>query len=697
MKSYFIVLAWVITLIAGCGGGGSNGTGDPLSQTQSLSIQESQRYFPFNDGNLWVSKESQSINGIVTGGNTWVTRSAGTKLFGTVVTSVISETNVADGTVSESCLLNNDAGITNYGNNSPKDNLTAALNPYPYQLANFPLQVGVPFRQIIKTGIDYGNDIDGDGKNESVDVSSNSVVSGFETVTTAAGTFQNCLRIDTTAIITMTLSANKAKITVKAVDTDWYAQDIGPVKLTSLVTGNGQSSQTYEEVTGYMVNGRSNGLSLKVNSSSITVQSGAKTPLSVSLVDSTNLPLIAVPAVWTSSNNAIATVDTNGMATSVAPGSTTLTPTVGSITGPSITFNVQINFNNPIKYSSPVSSFQQIGDTAIGDLHGNGRNDVAVLASSNIHVYEQNVSGSLNPAQVFTTYFVLSGIAIKDVNNDGFADLIVSGANGLGGSVLVFRQDPITHKLGSPQEYVIPNTNVGPLAVADLNGDGLQDVVVASLGKYGTNGRISFLFQGTDGTLQPEVPYTTVPVYLSSEIHVADMNGDGRNDVVVQSGPQQLAVIKQVSPGVFSAIPDMYTVKTNGSYAFYSFTLGDLNGDGRTDIVVPDSTGNLNMFLQNTDGTFSRSIMENLTADEIKIYDINGDGRNDIILMRRGYNISILNQLADHTFLNYQELSSISRSADGSQSMSVGDITGDGLPDIVYSSSFVGIIIVSRK
>lgn len=705
MRLYFII-AFAILLITGCGGG-SGGGGEGVASAVPLNLQESQRYFPFTDGNVWVSRITNTVNDNVTASYTSVSRRAGTRLIGNIITSVMSITELPSVSMHESYLVKDDSGLMAYGNNDSADTLTASLAPY--RVVSFPIQVGASFQQVNKTGLNYGRDLDGDRKNEKIDISANVFVRGFETVTTAAGTFQNCLRVDTNVTETLTVSSNGARITVTGVETDWYAQDIGPVKQTITYSGNGQRSQVTEELTGYIVDGRSSGLNLQASSSATTITSGASTQLSVMLLDSTNYPLIAVPAVWTSDNNAIATVDANGMATGNRTGMATLTPSVGGVAGPQVTLKVLVGFRQGVGYPG-ISSSIRFGDTAMGDLNGDGRNDLAVLEGfgSRILVYFQNAAGTMNPPQVINTDLALRGIAVRDVNNDGLADLVVSGnsttvTSGWKGRVLVFKQDPVTHTLGAPQEYVLATNNAGTLAIADLNNDSLPDVVIASADLSGGNGVLSFLFQGPGGTFGPEVAYNAIQVALTAvgaEIHVADMNSDGLNDIVVQSGLKLLAVIKQVSPGIFSTTPDYYSVQTNGWPYFQSFALGDLNGDGRTDIAVADLSGNLNIFLQKADGTLSPTQLLNYSSSELKIFDIDSDGLNDLLLLNGGNTVTILKQSSAHTFQDVQIFLLPTKTVGGTfthQAMSVGDVTGDGLPDIVASWSFDGIYVLPRR
>lgn len=707
VKTLWIFCLGLAALLASCG----DSNFDPKSR--SLSIQESQRYFPFNDGNLWVSKETVSTNGTITENRTWVTRSAGTKLVGNVIATVMSEADVAGGTVNESSILNDDTGITNYGNNSPPDALTAAANPYPYKMVNFPIQVGESFKQFDKTGLDSGHDLDGDGKNELLDITLNVVVQGFESVTTAAGTFQNCLRIETNINETVTFSYSGTRAVATGVETDWYAQDIGPVKRTFAITGNGQSTKTSEELTGYIVDGRSAGLSLKSSSTKTSLNVGDTAQITATLC-SGDTSLLTIPATWMPSITDIVTIDSSGVVTGNKSGTVTLTPMVGGVAGQSTTITILQSFSPSVNYPAPTvkpTNYFYCSDSAMGDLNGDGRNDVAVMEyyGSRVLVYYQKVDGKLDTNQVITSSLTVTGIAIRDVNNDGFSDLIISGnsrtaTSGWLGRVVVYRQNPVTHLLDSPQEYILSTNTAGTLAIADLNNDGLSDIVIASANSSG-NGTLSFFFQGAGGALTAERLYTSVPIVSGGEVHVADMNSDGLNDIVVQSGDKQLAIIKQTASGVYSTSPEYYNIQTHYSSFFYSFALGDLNGDGRADIVVadPGNSGRLNIFLQNSLGRIDGPTLLDgayLGQGEVKIADIDGDGLNDMVVYSGGYVIDIYLQSASHTFQHFQEFFLSTHSQGGTrihQAMVIGDVTGDGLPDVVTSWSDEGLYVLSRR
>ncbi len=433
-------------------------------------------------------------------------------------------------------------------------------------------------------------------------------------------------------------------------------------------------------------------VSLAVTPQGPSIGKGATQQLMATGTYANNMTLdISTSVSWTSSAPAVATVDSRGLVTGMAGGSAVITAASGTIQG-STTVNVVADFGPAATY--PGDSSVYLGNTAIGDLNGDGRNDVAAISNNCIAIYYQNADHTLGAQQLITTDLSLRGVAIADVNNDGLAELIVAGnaTNGTEplGRVYVYTQDPVTHALNAPQQYTLSTSNVAGMAVADLNNDGLPDIVVSGDGSVGT-AVVSFLFQGPSGTLASEATYTAVSVYSGGELHVADMNNDGMNDIVLQSGAKQLAVIKQVSPGQFSTSPDYYTVQTSYWPAFYSFALGDLNADGRTDIAVadPGNSSYLNIFLQDNSGHLTGPTIQTVSyagQDEIHIADMNGDGLNDIIMITNGVDVEVMHQTADHTFpsmIVYGLPSSTTGGTPIHQAISIGDVTGDGLSDIV--------------
>src|ERR1019366_6337523 len=127
--------------------------------------------------------------------------------------------------------------------------------------------------------------------------------------------------------------------------------------------------------------------------------------------------------------------------------------------------------------------------------------------------------------------------------------------------------------------------NVDCLAIADLNGDGKLDLVVpgpSSRLAYGGTDVGVFLGNG-DGTFQPQVPYSAGNEQQMSIfwVAIADLNGDGKLDLATaNSGTNDVSVLLGNGDGTFQAA----VIYATGSQPT-SVAIGDFNGDGKPDLA----------------------------------------------------------------------------------------------------------------
>jgi hypothetical protein len=153
--------------------------------------------------------------------------------------------------------------------------------------------------------------------------------------------------------------------------------------------------------------------------------------------------------------------------------------------------------------------------------------------------------------------------------------------------------------------------NANGVTVADVNGDGIPDLLVADRCVSCSGGVLGVLLGNGDGTFQPAVTYSTggtYPVWVSA----ADLKGNGVTDAVVANenlytSEGSVAVLPGTGTGTFEA-PVTYG---SGGYAAVSTAIADVNGDGRLDIVVANcgpvggcGTGTVGVLLGEGNGTF---------------------------------------------------------------------------------------------
>lgn len=337
-------------------------------------------------------------------------------------------------------------------------------------------------------------------------------------------------------------------------------------------------------------------------------------------------------------------------------------------------------FLAPTRYSS-VSFTDAV---AVGDFNHDGKNDAALLGSSQLQVYLQQPDGTLAAPADYTAPYGNTMVA-GDFNHDGRDDLAMAG-----GDVAVFLQKA-DGTLDAPAHYV---TGMGPdaLAVGDVNDDGWSDLFVA----HWNEGVVYVFVQQADGTLLRDKE-CNVPAAGYDDIDVGDMNHDGRLDIVKMSGQgyanPNLSVCLQTDAGTFNP-PDSYDV---GNENAHGVGVGDLNGDGLEDAVISyggNGNGTLTLFRQLATGVLTQGVSYPVMdiPSPIEIQDVNGDLRQDVLVQHAGWgNVSVLLQQANGT-LGAAETYPSTYGNWRPQSFDVGDLNADGYPDLAFADN--GLVVV---
>jgi len=209
-------------------------------------------------------------------------------------------------------------------------------------------------------------------------------------------------------------------------------------------------------------------------------------------------------------------------------------------------------FSAPVTY--PVNGDPQA--VTVADLDGNGLADVAVATTANtVSVLLQTSAGVFAPKVDYTTGVQPVAIKAADINGDGKLDLLTAnfGASlspGTQGLSVLIQGAPGT--FAAPVHYTTAYRAVA-LAVGDLNGDGKPDVAVACEGLPGDSGATSVLLQDatTAGALLPAVNYRGV--FGPMGVAIADMDGDGRPDLVLADGDIVVRFNSTTTPGTFGS------------------------------------------------------------------------------------------------------------------------------------------------
>ena len=157
--------------------------------------------------------------------------------------------------------------------------------------------------------------------------------------------------------------------------------------------------------------------------------------------------------------------------------------------------------------------------------------------------------------------------------------------------------------------YGSGGTGASSVALADVNGDGKLDLVVANICASSTDcstGTVAVLLGNGDGTFQTAVTYGTGGLGATS-VAVGDLNGDGKPDLaVVNAGSPQVGVLLGNGDGTFQKVRRYLS----GGFGISSVAIADVNGDGKLDLLIVNcGTCGLQeavagVLLGNGDGTF---------------------------------------------------------------------------------------------
>jgi hypothetical protein len=300
---------------------------------------------------------------------------------------------------------------------------------------------------------------------------------------------------------------------------------------------------------------------------------------------------------------------------------------------------------------------------------GNG----TTTAGSSAPISQTVVAGAslgFQPAAAYATTATSEFTAVGDFNGDGKQDLAVATSSGV--NILLGNGD------GTFQAAVnySAGTSFGGVVAGDFNGDGKTDLAVSS-NQYG--GDLSVLLGNGDGIFQTAVNYTAG--YLPESVVAADFNGDGIIDLATANYGNGVNVLLGNGDGTFRAAVNYATGVFGASVA-----VADLNGDGKADLVIATDNG-VSVLLGKGDGTFLAATTSNAgtSFSSIAVADFNGDGKADLALT--GFYSSSLSIMLGNGDGTFQPAVTYGVSYE-SGTVIAGDFNGDGKVDLAAASAY---------
>ena len=314
-------------------------------------------------------------------------------------------------------------------------------------------------------------------------------------------------------------------------------------------------------------------------------------------------------------------------------------------------------------------SGDDIRDFAFGDFNHDGRLDVVVaervdfgqsIVSGQFAVLLGNGDGRFGSTTRLTRLPVEGGataVAFGDLNGDGLQDVVVGNSIilNLGGGAF------------GPSMPIGLDGASRSVAIGDFNADGRRDLVSPDR----SAGSVSILLGLGDGTFGAEMIFAAGGA--AGWVAIVDFNADGRQDLLVGGA----SVLLGLGDGTFG--PPLPTAVEGGLTR-----IADFNADGYPDLAVADGHSVISIHLGHGDGTFGPPLPTPVQGGWLAIADFNVDGYPDLAVTDNNGHFSIHLGLGDGTF----RLENRFTWGENFSGLAVGDFNEDGLPDLVMSDSY---------
>jgi hypothetical protein len=276
--------------------------------------------------------------------------------------------------------------------------------------------------------------------------------------------------------------------------------------------------------------------------------------------------------------------------------------------------------------------------------------------------------------------------AVADINHDGILD-IVAGPFVYYGPTYTTRREIYLSKTSSPSsEFAADMVNYA----YDFTGDGWPDVLSSDT-------RAISLYVNPRGEPRRWDSYPVLPQIASEIVLFEDIDGDGKPEVIFAS--QDAINYAKPDPADPTKPWIVHPVSAGVPVNFHGLGVGDINGDGRPDIIV--SSGWFEQPAQGTEGPWKLHPVDfGHGGAKMAVYDVNGDGLNDVVtsLHAHGFGLAWYEQKRDRTgnisFVQHMIMDNFATNNAGNVTFTelhgatYADMDGDGIPDFITGKRY---------